>query len=138
MGFCFNKTSKNRVAQGFGYNEAGAGPGGAAAGHAQGGFDPNTDPTLADAQHWDFCKNVDKSHFKLNKVIGVGSHGVIWLVDRRAAVHRTGERNGHLAMVKDKDGNTRRDQYAMKIQSKQRLFMLRSIESVKMEMNILS
>ena len=30
-----------------------------------------------------FCTDVDKSHFKLVKLIGVGSHGVIWLVERR-------------------------------------------------------
>ena len=130
MGFCLTINSKNRVANGD-YGDARLNT-------APSGYDPNNDENLYDAHYWYFSQTVDLSHFKLNKVIGVGSHGVIWLVDRRAQGLRKGEAGSQLAMIKDKDGNTRRDQYAMKIQSKQRLFMLRSIESVKMELILLS
>jgi hypothetical protein len=30
--------------------------------------------------------DVDKSHFKLLKIIGIGSHSVVWLVEKRTVV----------------------------------------------------
>ena len=49
-------------------------------------FNPKTDPLMVDTNYWNFASEVDKSHFKLNKIIGTGQHSVIWLVDRRAKV----------------------------------------------------
>ena len=33
--------------------------------------------------HFFYVLDVDKSHFKLLKIIGIGSHSVVWLVEKR-------------------------------------------------------
>jgi hypothetical protein len=47
-------------------------------------FSPYTDANLLNLDQWMVAKYIDKTHFKLVKIIGVGDHGIIWLVDRRA------------------------------------------------------
>ena len=41
---------------------------------------------------------VEKSHFKLNKVIGIGSHGIVWLVERRKGYKIPKKEEPHDAM----------------------------------------
>ena len=131
-------------------------------------FDPDNDAQLKGMNTWVLCHYVDKSHFKLNKVIGVGTHGVVWLVERRVgkrSQQRIGEyffnrmtRNRlefiehslgiaptvkhseglETGTYKDTKGNLVKKLYAMKIMDKRKLYQMRSIEAVKMEVKILS
>ena len=34
--------------------------------------------------------DVDKSHFKLLKIVGIGTHSVVWLVEKRTVVKAPG------------------------------------------------
>jgi hypothetical protein len=46
-------------------------------------FNPVTDHRLEECQDWFMSSYVEKSHFKFIKIIGIGSHSVIWLVQKR-------------------------------------------------------
>jgi len=46
-------------------------------------FNPNSAKYFRDGNAWTMAPYVEKSHFKLNKVIGIGTHGIVWLVERR-------------------------------------------------------
>ena len=101
-------------------------------------FSPYTDANLLNLDQWMIAKYVDKTHFKLNKIIGVGDHGIIWLVERRAIERWEGEKNGELSMIRDKDGNLQSEKYVMKLQNKHRLYQMWAIESAKAELQNLS
>ena len=123
---------------------------------------------MKDLNSWVLPPYVDKSHFKLIKVIGIGEQSVIWLVQRRAGKRAPDDNSeyffnrltgGRLEFIeaaqnkgiivkkeikeesttyKDAKGNVITKEYAMKIMDKRRLYEMRSIECIKQEMNILA
>lgn len=130
-------------------------------------FDPLSERWVKSEDAWNLSPYVEKSHFKLTQVIGIGSHGVVWLVERRKGKQiglkekaitaedqhaakeaakvgpkpSEGEEDKQQAEQGDKqdaDGNTIVDAFAMKVMDKGVLYKLRSIESVHSELNILS
>ena len=54
-------------------------------------FNPDRDKQLKELNTWTLSPYVDKTHFKLLKVIGAGSHSIVWLVERRPG-KRTSQR----------------------------------------------
>ena len=46
-------------------------------------FNPATDHMLEECNDWFMSSYVEKSHFKLIKIIGVGTHSTVWLVEKR-------------------------------------------------------
>ena len=123
-------------------------------------FDPANDAQLKVLNTWTLAPYVDKSHFKMKKVIGVGTHSVIWLVERRPGVRSQLNTSHHyldklcggglklleslrveqkelpeiveeLGTHKDAKGKTVTLEYAMKVMDKRKLYQMRSVESVK-------
>lgn len=47
-------------------------------------FNPNNDIYLEDQTTWIMAPYVDVSHFQLYQVLGTGSTGLVWQVERRA------------------------------------------------------
>ena len=98
---------------------------------------------------WTMASYVDKSHFKLIKVIGIGTHSIIWLVEKRTSSlkslpndfddqmlmdHEKKFKNQGAVktdVLKDENGNEIRQFFAMKVMDKRKLFKFRSIETVK-------
>lgn len=130
-------------------------------------FDPENDKDLRELNNWTLSPYVDKTHFVLKKVVGAGSHSVVWLVERRPG-KRTMQKfedyyfnrltQGRLEFIealkykerpadkvkeetatyKNTQGKIIKKEYAMKIMDKRKLYQMRSIETVKAEMNILA
>ena len=100
-------------------------------------FNPSTDFMFHQCEAWYSSQSyVDLSHFKLIKVIGVGTHSIIWLVEKRKT---EAEIKRELQLLRDnnQDAVVQKDYHTMKVMNKKMLFQTRSVECAKSEMRVL-